>query len=97
MEVKEKQVTVRRLVPSAGHYLTQNDSELAPKDRVVATGVILAAGDSAENWREIDADEAAAIRTAREAAYRAATEAAGDVGDVAQVEEPAVHGDEAGD
>lgn len=68
MEVKEKQVTVRRLYPAAGHYLTQNDATLAPIDRVVSTGVILSTTDSPESWREITAQEAQEIVAMRNAA-----------------------------
>lgn len=96
MQTIEKQVTLRKLRAEEGKYLVQA-GDIAPADLLPAVEVTLGPGDSAENWREIDAEEAAAIRAARETAYRAATEAAGDVGDVAQVEEPAVHGDEAGD
>lgn len=95
--MEQSNYTVQVLTASAGCYLTQKKTPEEPTAAVVTDKVYLAAGDSAENWREIDADEAAAIRAAREAAYRVATESAGDVGDVAQVEEAAVHGDEAGD
>lgn len=75
MEVQEKQVTLRHLVPSEGMYLTQS-AEVADKDRIVCSEVYLAATASDSDYKEITAEEKATIDAAREAAIKADQEAA---------------------
>lgn len=75
MEVQEKQVTLRHLVPSEGMYLTQS-AEVADKDRIVCSEVYLAAKASDSDYKEITAEEKATIEAARDAAIEAAREAA---------------------
>ena len=70
MEVQEKQVTLRHLVPSEGMYLTQS-AEVADKDRIVCSEVYLAATASDSDYKEITAEEKATIDAAREAAIKA--------------------------
>lgn len=75
MEVQEKQVTLRHLVPSEGMYLTQS-AEVADKDRIVCSEVYLAAKASDSDYKEITAEEKATIEAAIEAAIKANQEAA---------------------
>lgn len=75
MEVQEKQVTLRHLVPSEGMYLTQS-AEVADKDRIVCSEVYLAAKASDSDYKEITAEEKATIEAAIEAAIKANKEAA---------------------
>lgn len=57
------------LKPEDGKFLTQSDENIDIKQRIVATTVALGKNDTEENWREIDAEEAASIRDAQKLAY----------------------------
>ncbi len=63
--------TTRVLHADEGHFLTQA-GEVPIPDRAVTETVYLAATDSPDNWREITADEAAAILEAQREAAEAA-------------------------
>lgn len=65
MEIKESTATIRTLIPSDGHMLIKGPSD-APDRAIIASRVILGAGDSAANWREIPAAEAEAIINAQQ-------------------------------
>ena len=66
--------TVTTITASEGHMLT-NAEPVDPQFAIIAETVYLGAGDSASNYREITAEEAEALRQARDAAAKAATEA----------------------
>lgn len=53
-----------QLTAAEGCKLTQA-ADVAPADRVIATTLFLAAGDSPDNWREISDDEAANLEAQR--------------------------------
>lgn len=64
MKVTEQQVTLRKLTPSEGLWLTRTD---ATTDRVFSKEVFLGINDSPENWREATDDEKNAYEEAEEA------------------------------
>lgn len=66
--------TVTTITATEGHMLTQAEA-VDPQFAIIAETVYLGVGDSADNYREITADEAEALRQARDAAAKAATEA----------------------
>lgn len=68
--------TTTVLTAASGCFLTQA-ADIDPRLRVVASTVALGRNDAPENWREIDAAEADALRAAAEeaAAADAAAEA----------------------
>lgn len=72
MQTIETQVTLRKLKADEGKYLVQAGADI-PKEHLLPTAeVTLGQGDAPENWREIDAAEAAEIEAARAAAARSA-------------------------
>lgn len=54
MKLTEQQVTLRKLTPSEGMWLTRTD---ATTDRVFSKEVFLGVNDSPENWREATEQE----------------------------------------
>ena len=54
MELTEQQVTLRKLTPSEGMWLTRTD---ATTDRVFSKEVFLGVNDSRANWREATEQE----------------------------------------
>ena len=54
MELTEQQVTLRKLTPSEGMWLTRTD---ATTDRVFSKEVFLGVNDSRDNWREATEQE----------------------------------------
>ena len=54
MKVTEQQVTLRKLTPSEGMWLTRTD---ATTDRVFSKEVFLGINDSPDNWREATEQE----------------------------------------
>ena len=54
MKLTEQQVTLRKLTPSEGMWLTRTD---ATTDRVFSKEVFLGINDSPDNWREATEEE----------------------------------------
>lgn len=81
--MKQSTYTVRVLDAADGHFLTQSDPDTPAIDRATSTRVYLGAGDNPDAWREITADEAAAIDAARQAALEAERAAADTLPDAA--------------
>lgn len=54
MKLTEQQVTLRKLTPSEGMWLTRTD---ATTDRVFSKEVFLGINDSPDNWREATEQE----------------------------------------
>lgn len=69
--MKQSEYTTRVLTAEPGHYLTQS-ADVSDNERVVAENVYLGVNDSADNWREITAEEAETIRAAQRARVEAA-------------------------
>lgn len=73
MELQE--TTIRRLIPSEGHLLTQA-SETPLRERIFSPLVILGVGDTETNYKEIPLEEAEELkerqRTEEEAEFAAA-------------------------
>lgn len=67
--MKESSYTTRVLTAEGGHYLTQT-ADVPIGERTVTDRVYLAVNASPDDWREITADEAEAIRAAKAEADR---------------------------
>lgn len=74
--MKQSSFTVRVLEAADGQFLTQSDPDTPILDRITSTRVYLGVSDSPDAWREITADEAAAIEAARQEALEAERTAA---------------------
>ncbi|MDE6009824.1 MAG: hypothetical protein K2F87_00055 [Muribaculaceae bacterium] len=74
--MKRADYTVKVLVPEEGYFLTQAGVDVPDGARVVSERVFLAVTDAEENWREITAEEAEAIRARKEGILSAEGEAA---------------------
>jgi len=74
--MKQSTYAVRVLDAADGHFLTQSDPDTPILDRITSTRVYLGVSDSPDAWREITADEAAAIEAARQEALEAERTAA---------------------
>lgn len=63
MEISE--YTMRVLEPAPGHWLTEADEALAPRERTLSKKVYLAATASPSDWKDITEEQAQAITAAR--------------------------------
>lgn len=61
------------LTPDEGMMLTQA-ADVAVESRIITSRVLLAVNDSPDNWREITADEAEAVRAEQDTVMRNAIE-----------------------
>lgn len=106
--MKRADYTVKVLVPEEGYFLTQAGVDVPDGARVVSERVFLAVTDAEENWREITAEEAEAIRARKEGILSAEGEAApedkqeaeaspGDKPETAPGDEPEAEGAETAD
>lgn len=68
MKLTEQQVTLRKLTPSEGMWLTRTD---ATTDRVFSKEVFLGVNDSPENWREATEQEKIEYEAAEKARMEA--------------------------
>ena len=68
MKLTEQQVTLRKLTPSEGMWLTRTD---ATTDRVFSKEVFLGVNDSPENWREATEQEKLEYEAAEKARLEA--------------------------
>lgn len=68
MKLTEQQVTLRKLTPSEGMWLTRTD---ATTDRVFTKEVFLGVNDSRENWRDATEDEKLAYEAEEKARIEA--------------------------
>ena len=66
MEINNRQVSLRVLEAAEGHYIVRRDED--PATAHYAERVYLGSGDSADNYREVTADEYHRAMAAREAA-----------------------------
>ena len=68
MKLTEQQVTLRKLTPKAGMWLTRID---ATTDRVFTKEVFLGINDSPDNWREATEEEKLEYEAAEKARLEA--------------------------
>ena len=68
MELNETQVTLRKLTPKAGMWLTQT---YETQNRVFSDGVYLAVNESPDNWRDATEQEKLESEAAEKARIRA--------------------------
>lgn len=64
-------ITTTILKASDGYKLTQASDDIAILDRVIGKKIYLASNDSADNWKEITDEEAAALKAEQEDAMAA--------------------------
>ena len=68
MKLTERQVTLRKLVPAEGMWLTRIDADT---DRIFSKEVFLGVNDSPENWREATEQEKIEYEAAEKARLEA--------------------------
>ena len=64
MDIKEE--TIRSIIPSEGHLLTQADTSISDNARVFSELIILGNSDSMLNWKEVTVEEAKKCEKERE-------------------------------